>query len=182
MNDTSTGNGTHGLMAEFETPDELLAAAQKTYGEGYRRLDAYSPLPVHGLGAAIGFPQTNIAVISFICGVIGGLAGFALQYWVHMIEYPINIGGRPHFSGPMFIPVTFETTILFAAVGTVVALIVLNRLPQPYHPVFNVPEFERASQDRFFLCVESTDPQYETEGTRSFLQSLGPVKVSEVEA
>jgi hypothetical protein len=182
MNDTSTGHGAHGLMAEFETPDNQLAAAHKTYGAGYRQMDAYSPLPVHGLAAAIGFAQTNLAVISFVCGVIGCVAGFGLQYFVHMIDYPINIGGRPHLSSLMFIPVTFETTILFAALGTVVGMILLNRLPQPYHPVFNVPEFERASQDRFFLCIESSDPQYSKQGTTSFLQSLDPVNVSEVEA
>lgn len=182
MNDSSTGPGAHGLMAEFETPDDLLAAAHKTYGDGYRQMDAYSPLPIHGLAAAIGFKQTNLAVISFICGVIGAIAGFGLQYYVHIIDYPINIGGRPHLSSLMFIPVTFETTILFAALGTVIGLIALNRLPQPYHPVFNVPEFERASQDRFFLCIESGDPKYDAQGTRSFLQGLDPVNVSEVEA
>ncbi|MEE2658152.1 MAG: DUF3341 domain-containing protein [Candidatus Latescibacterota bacterium] len=171
----------YGLMAEFEEPEDLLSAARRTFSEGYRKIDAFSPLPIHGLAAAIGFPQTNIGVLTFIYGVIGGLTGYFLQYWVHVIDYPINIGGRPHHTGPMFIPVTFEMTILFAAVGTVISLLALNRLPQPYHPVFNAPGFERASQDRFFLCIEADDPQYDASGTRSFLQSLDPVNVAEVE-
>ena len=171
----------HGLMAEFERPEELLAAAKKAYAEGYRRMDAYSPLPIHGLAAAIGFTRTNLPIGTFLCGLLGGLCGYGLQYWVHVIDYPINIGGRPMHSGPMFIPVTFELTILFAAIGTVVGLILLNRLPQPHHPVFNVPAFERASQDRFFLCIESSDGRYEATSTRTFLEGLGAVEVSEVQ-
>lgn len=180
MNESTPAS--HGLMAEFETPEDLLDAARRTYAEGFRRIDAYSPLPIHGLAAAIGFPQTNLPIATFVCGLIGALTGYGLQYWVHVIDYPINIGGRPFHSGVMFIPVTFEMTILFAAIGTVVGLMLLNRLPQPYHPVFNVPSFERASQDRFFLCVETEDPQYDGATTRTFLQSLNPVEVTEVAA
>ena len=172
----------HGLLAEFEQPDDLLAAARRTYAEGYRRLDAYSPLPIHGLAAAIGFPQTNLPIATFVCGLIGGLCGYGLQYWVHVVEYPINVGGRPFHSGPMFIPVTFELTILFAALGTVFGLMLLNRSPEPYHPLFNVPSFARASQDRFFLCIEASDPHYDVATTRAFLQGLGAVAVSEVDA
>lgn len=179
MNKTETA---HGLMAEFEKPEDLLDAARRTYAEGYRNIDAYSPLPVHGLGAAIGFTHTNLPIATFICGVVGAICGYGLQYWVHVIDFPINIGGRPMHSGLMFIPVTFELTILFAAVGTLVGLFWLNGLPQPYHPVFNVPAFARASQDRFFLCVESEDAKYHTATTRSFLQSLDPIEVTEVEA
>ncbi|MCY3739233.1 MAG: DUF3341 domain-containing protein [Gemmatimonadaceae bacterium] len=180
MNDPAPA-GAHGLMAEFERPEDLLAAAKKAYAEGYRRMDAYSPLPIHGLAAAIGFPRTNLPIATFLCGLLGGLCGYGLQYWVHVIDYPINIGGRPMHSGPMFIPVTFELTILFAAIGTVVGLILLNRLPQPHHPVFNVPAFERASQDRFFLCIESEDDRYDAGSTRTFLEGVGAVEVSEVQ-
>ena len=180
MNDPAPA-AAHGLMAEFERPEDLLAAAKKAYAEGYRRMDAYSPLPIHGLAAAIGFPRTNLPIGTFLCGLLGGLCGYGLQYWVHVIDYPINIGGRPMHSGPMFIPVTFELTILFAAIGTVVGLILLNRLPQPHHPVFNVPAFERASQDRFFLCIESEDDRYDAGSTRTFLEGLGAVEVSEVQ-
>lgn len=180
MNDPATA-GAHGLMAEFERPEDLLAAAKKAYAEGYRRMDAYSPLPIHGLAAAIGFRRTNLPIGTFLCGLLGGLCGYGLQYWVHVIDYPINIGGRPMHSGPMFIPVTFELTILFAAIGTVVGLILLNRLPQPHHPVFNVPAFERASQDRFFLCIETEDDRYDEGSTRTFLEGVGAVEVSEVQ-
>ena len=173
---------THGLMVEFEKPEELLEAAQRTYAEGYRKIDAYSPLPIHGLGAAIGFTHTNLPIATFVCGVIGAICGYGLQYWVHVIEYPINIAGRPFHSGPMFIPVTFELTILFAALGTLIGLFLLNGLPQPYHPVFNVPAFARASLDRFFLCIEAEDPNYDTATTRAFLQGLGGLDVTEVEA
>ena len=176
-----TDTSPHGLMAEFEKPEELLEAAEKTYGAGYRSIDAFSPLPIHGLAAAIGFKRTNLPLVTFLCGLVGALCGYSLQYWVHVIDYPINIGGRPLHSGPTFIPVTFEVTILFAALGTFFGLWLSNKLPMPYHPVFNVPEFKRASQDRFFLCIESADPLFDDEATRSFLQSLDPVKVSDVE-
>ena len=171
----------YGLMAEFETPEDLLDAAKKTYSAGFRRMDAFSPVPIHGLAAAIGFHRTNLPVLTFVCGLLGAVCGYGLQYWVHVIDYPINIGGRPLHSGPSFIPVTFELTILFAGIGTFVGLWIANRLPMPYHPVFNVPEFARASQDRFFLCIESEDPMFDAEETRAFLQSLTPVNISNVD-
>ena len=170
-----------GLMAEFEAPEDLLSAAKQAYKAGYRKLDAYSPLPIHGLGAAIGFPKTNLGYVTFICGLLGGICGYSLQYWIHVIDYPINIAGRPLHSGPSFIPVAFEMTILFAAFGTFLGLLIANRLPTPYHPVFNVPSFERASQDRFFLCIEAEDPQFDSAETRRFLEGLNPQEVSQVE-
>jgi hypothetical protein len=172
---------TYGLMAEFESPEDLLDAARRTYGEGFRKIDAFSPFPIHGLAAAIGFVRTNLPILTFLCGVTGGLCGYGLQYWVHVIDFPLNIGGRPLHSGPAFIPVTFELTILFAAVGTFLGLWVRNKLPMPYHPVFNVASFAKASSDGFFLCIESTDPKFDAGETRSFLQSLNPVEVSDVD-
>ncbi len=179
--DHPTVSSTYGLMAEFENPEDLLAAAHKTHSAGFRRIDAFSPVPVHGLAAAIGFHRTNLPVLTFVCGLLGAVCGYGLQYWIHVIDYPINVGGRPLHSGPSFIPVTFELTILFAGIGTFLGLWIANRLPMPYHPVFNVPEFARATQDRFFLCIESTDPQFDAAETRSFLQSLNPVKISNVD-
>ena len=179
MNETESD--TYGLMAEFETPEDLLEAAKRTYGKGYRTLDAFSPLPIHGLAAAIGFHGTNLPILTFILALVGAIVGYGMQYWIHVIDFPLNIGGRPLHSGPMFIPVTFEMTILFAAVGTVVAMMIRNGLPMPYHPVFYVAKFERASQDGFFLCIESADPLFDVEGTTSFLQDLNPVEVSTVE-
>ena len=177
----NTATMAYGLMAEFETPEDLLGAARRTHAEGFREVDAFSPFPIHGLAAAIGFRRTNLPIVTFVCGLAGAICGYALQYWIHVIDYPINIGGRPLHSGPSFIPVTFEVTILFAALGTFLGLWLRNKLPMPYHPVFNVPRFAKASQDGFFLCIESTDPQFDAEKTRTFLQSLNPIEVSEVE-
>ena len=176
-----TGPASFGLMAEFKKPEDLLAATRRAFSEGYRKMDAYAPLPIHGLAAALGFERTNLPVFTFVCGLIGAISGYGLQYWVHVIDYPMNIGGRPMHSGPMFIPVMFELTILFAAAGTFFGLWIRNRLPMPYHPVFNVAGFERASQDGFFLCVESGDPLFDADKTRAFLQGLKPLEVSTVD-
>ncbi len=170
----------YGLMAEFENPETLLAAAQRASAEGYRRMDAYTPLPVEGLAEALGFHETRVPLIVLIGGLLGGLTGFALQYWIAAIDYPINVGGRPLNSWPAFIPVTFELTILFAALFAVFGLLALCGLPMPYHPVFNVPRFELASRNRFFLCIEARDPRFDRETTRRFLEALGPRGVYDV--
>ena len=171
----------YGLLAEFERPEDLLAAAESASEAGYSKMDAYSPLPIHGLAAAVGFPRTNLSYIVFACGVLGAIAGYSLQYWIHVIDYPLNIGGRPLHGGPSFIPVTFELTILFAALGAVFGMLGLNKLPMPYHPVFNAPNFDRASQDRFFLCIEAEDPQFDLAKTHAFLEGLNPQEVTQVE-
>ncbi len=171
----------YGLLAEFDSPENLLAAARRAYQAGYRKLDAYSPMPIHGLSAAIGFPRTNLPYVVFICGLIGAISGYTLQYWIHVIDFPINIGGRPLHSGPSFIPVTFELTILFAGISAFLGMLIANGLPMPYHPTFNVSSFARASQDGFFLCIEAEDDQFDLESTRSFLESLNPQEVSQVE-
>jgi hypothetical protein len=171
----------YGLMAEFEDPTALVTAARRTYEEGYRRMDAYSPFPIEELSEAIGFHHTKLPVIVFFGGVIGCLAGFGLQYWVSVIEYPVNVGGKPAYSWPAFIPATFETTILFAALAAVLGMLALNGLPEPYHPVFNVGRFALATRNRFFLCIEAIDPKFDLEGTRRFLETLTPRNVSEVD-
>ncbi|MCS5643437.1 MAG: DUF3341 domain-containing protein [Dehalococcoidia bacterium] len=170
-----------GLMAEFETPDDLLAAAKATFAAGYRKIDGYSPLPVHGLGDAIGFPRTKLPWLVFCCGILGGIVGYGMCYWISVVDYPLNIAGKPLHSGPMFIPVTFELTILFAALSSAFGMFIANGLPQPYHPVFNVDSFARASQDRFFLSIEADDPQFDLDKTRDFLNGLNPHEVAEVE-
>lgn len=171
---------TYGLLAEFEAPEDLLAAARRAYAEGYRRMDAHSPFPVEGLAEAIGFHRTRLPLLVLIAGLVGAFVGFASQYWATVIDYPLNVGGRPLNSWPSYIPITFEVTILFAALTAVVGMIALNGLPRPYHPVFNVPAFGRASRDRFFLCIEAADPRFDREGTRRFLESLQAREVSEV--
>jgi hypothetical protein len=170
----------YGLMAEFDNPTELVAAANAARLDGYRRMDAYSPIPIEELHEALGFHHTRLPLIVLLGGIFGGLGGYVLQYWTQVIAYPLNIGGRPFHSWPSFIPVTFETTILGAALSAVFGMLALNGLPMPYHPVFNAPRFALASRNRFFLCIEARDPRFELEATYRFLESLNPRGVSEV--
>lgn len=170
-----------GLMAEFETPGEVLAAARRAKEAGYREMDAYSPFPVEGLVEAIGVRPTRIPLMVLLGGIVGGLGGFFMQYYAAVIGYPLNIGGRPLDSWPAFIPITFELTILVGGLTGVIGMLFRNGLPRPYHPVFNVDKFDRASRDRFFLCIEATDPKFDRAGAEKFLRSLKPVEVSEVE-
>lgn len=176
----ATKSDVYGLLAEFDDADKLLAATERTREAGYRRIDAYSPFPVDGLAEALGFTNTRISWIVLIGGILGGLAGFGLQYYVAVIAMPLNVGGKPFNSWPSFIPVTFEATILGAALAGVIGLLLLNKLPMPYHPVFNIDKFARASQDGFFLCIETGDPQFDMEKTKTFMQSLGPREVYDV--
>ncbi|HWP45415.1 MAG TPA: DUF3341 domain-containing protein [Blastocatellia bacterium] len=171
----------YGLMAEFDSPTAIVAAARRAYEAGYRKMDAYTPIPIEELTEAIGFKHTKLPLIVLIGGLIGAAGGYALQYWASSIAYPINVGGRPLHSWPAFIPVTFETTILCAALFAVFGMLALNGLPQPYHPVFNTPRFELASRNTFFLCIESSDPKFDLEKTRDFLLSLDPREVTDVE-
>jgi hypothetical protein len=170
----------HGLMAEFDDPSALVAATDRAHREGYRQMDAYSPFPIEELHEALGAPHTRLPLIVLIGGLIGGLGGYGLQYWVSTIAYPLNVGGKPFHSWPAFIPVTFECTILVAALFAVFGMLALNGLPMPYHPVFNVPRFALASRNRFFLCIEARDPKFELEGTRRFLETLEPKEVTTV--
>ncbi len=170
----------YGLMAEFEDPTSLVQATHKAYHEGYRCMDAYSPYPIEELHEALGSHHTRLPLIVLIGGIIGCIGGYLLQYWVSAIAYPVNIGGKPLHSWPAFIPVTFECTILVAALSCVLGMLALNGLPQPYHPVFNVPRFALASRNRFFLCIESQDPKFDINGTRHFLETLSPREVTTV--
>jgi hypothetical protein len=170
----------HGLMAEFESPSGLVEAATKARLAGYRKMDAYSPIPIEELNEALGLKRTRLPLLVLIGGILGGTAGFSLEAWSSAIAYPMNVGGRPLISWPQFIPVTFETTVLGAALTAFFGMWALNKLPQPYHPVFNVEAFSRASTDRFFLVIEASDPRFERTATGQFLENLHPVGVSEV--
>ncbi|MDA0709786.1 MAG: DUF3341 domain-containing protein [bacterium] len=172
----------YGLMAEFEDPDDLLHAAQGAHAAGYRIMDAFSPMPIHDLSESLGYSKHRVPFFVLLGGILGACTGFGFQYWVSAIDYPLNIAGRPFLSWPMFIPVTFEMGILFAALGAALSMLILNGLPQPYHPLFNSKEFESASGDGFFLCIESEDPKFELSETRSFLEGLHAKKVVEVES
>lgn len=171
----------YGVMAEFENPTDLVAAARKVYSLGYRRINGYSPYPIEELSEAIGFTHTSLPLIVFIGGVVGGLAGFFMQYWIEVIDYPLNVGGKPYNSWPAFIPITFEMTVLFAAFSAVLGMLVLNKLPQPYHPVFNVPNFAMATRDRFFLAIEANDAKFKHEEVVELLKSLNAIEVNDVE-
>ena len=170
----------YGLMAEFEDPTSLVTATERAHREGYRRMDAYSPFPIEELHHALGSKPTRLPRIVLIGGLVGCIGGYTLEYWSSVIAYPLNIGGKPLHSWPAFIPVTFECTILAAALSCVLGMLALNGLPMPYHPVFNVPRFALASRNRFFLCIESTDPKFDIDATRHFLDSLNPREVSAV--
>ena len=181
MQISETAAPVYGLLAEFDDPSQLVAAARRAHQEGYRRMDAHSPYPIEELHEALGSPPTRLPLIVLLGGLGGGLGGFLLCYWVSVVAFPLNIGGRPLNSWPAFIPVTFETTILLAALSAVVGMIVLNGLPMPYHPVFNAPRFAAASRNRFFLCIEASDGRFDLEGTRRFLETLGPQEVVALE-
>lgn len=169
----------YGLIAEFDNPTDLVAAAQRTHDYGYTKTDAYSPFPIHELDEAMGI-RNRLPVLVLCGGIAGGIGGYLLQYWTSVIDYPIYIGGRPLHSWPSFIPVTFETTVLLAALTAVFGMLALNGLPMPYHPIFNVPRFALASRDRFFLCIEATDPKFDHQATWRFLETLKPRSISEV--
>ena len=170
----------YGVMAEFESPTALVNAARAAREKGYRKLDAYSPFPIEELTEVLHLHKNKLPLIVLIGGILGGLTGYLMQYYVTVVYFPINVAGRPLHSWPAYIIITFEMTILFAAVSAVLGLLGLCGLPMPYHPTFNVPRFALASRNRFFLCIESTDPLFDHDGTCRFLETLEPREVSEV--
>jgi hypothetical protein len=171
----------YGLLAEFNNPDDLVTATRRARAAGYRKMDAYTPFPVEELTEALELGRTWVPTIVLIGGIVGAALGYSLQYYIAVIDYPVNIGGRPLHSWPAFIPVTFETTVLVAGLFAVLGMLALNGLPMPYHPVFNVPAFSLASHDRFFLCIEAGDPKFNLEETRRLIEGMNPRGVYEVE-
>jgi hypothetical protein len=170
----------YGIIAEFLSPEAVVHAAGRAHEFGYRHMDAYSPLPVEGLAEAIGFHKNRMAPVVLFGGLIGGVAGYLMQWYSAVVHYPINVGGRPFHSWPSFIPITFEMTILCAAFAAVFGMLGLNGLPRPHHPVFNVPSFALASRSRFFLCIQAKDPLFDRKATREFLETLQPREVNDV--
>ncbi len=179
---TNTENILHGLIAEFDSPKELTEAAKKAYAAGYRTMEAYSPFPIHHLHEHLGITKTRIPLAVLIGGITGCSTGLFMQWFASAVNYPLNIGGRPFFSWPSFIPICFELTVLFAAFSAFLSMLTSNGFPRPYHPVFNAKNFERATKDGFFLCVAAEDKIFELEKTRSLLKSFNPKEVSEVYA
>jgi hypothetical protein len=170
----------YGVMAEFEKPDAVLEATRQARQHGYTHMDAYSPYPVEGLARELGMRHTGIPFVVLMAGLVGAAVGFFMQWYTMAVDYPFNIGGRPHNSWPVFIPITFEVMVLVAGFSALLGMLLLNGLPRPYHPVFNVPRFTEASQDRFFLCIEATDPKFDREATKQFLAALGPSGIMDV--
>jgi hypothetical protein len=164
----------HGLMAEFLTAEAILDAARRAWQAGYREMDAYSPYPVEGLAAGLGMKRTLVPSLVFFGGLAGGTTGFIMQYYSMAVDYPLNVGGRPYNSWPVFIPIAFEVLVLVASLSAFLGMLLLNGLPRPHHPVFNVPGFARSSQDRFFLCIEAADPKFDRQETTRFLLGLSP--------
>jgi hypothetical protein len=171
----------YGIIAEFEDAGQVIAAARRAHEAGYRRMDAYTPFPVEGLSDALGHRDIAVPMIMLAGGVLGAIGGFGFLWWTMAVDYPVNIGGRPLLSWPSFIPITFECTVLLSALSGVIGMFLLNGLPQPYHPVFDAPDFAKATSSGFFLCIESTDPHFDREETRRFMETLGAEQVSEVE-
>lgn len=174
------GTPMHGVMAEYQDEHEIVHAAQRMYDLGYRKMDGYSPIPVHGLDDAIGRRRTKLPILVLCAGLAGAFGGFFMLWFSSTIHYPLNVGGRPYNSWPMFIPITFECTILCASLTAVFGMLGLNGLPQPYHPTFNVPDFIRASSNGFFLCVESTDPKFDPAAVKADFESTHAKAVHEV--
>ena len=169
-----------GVMAEFDTPQALAAATRAAYTAGYRHMDAYTPYPVEDVMDALHLHTNAVPPIVFGGGLLGGLGGFSLQYWLSTSAYPLNVGGRPFNTWPPWVPVTFECTILIASLSAVVGMLLLNGLPLLYHPVFNAPHFARASIDGFFLCIEHTDPRFDAVAVRTFLEGQDAREVTDV--
>ena len=170
----------YGLLAEFDEPQELLEAVRLARARGYRCMEAYTPFPIEEISEAIGTRRLWIPLIVLVGGITGGLGGFFMQYYAAALHYPLNIGGRPLWSWPAFIPITFELTVLVAALSGAFGMLAINRLPQPYHPVFNVERFRQATQSQFFLCIESADPKFNREETRRFMEDLHAREVYDV--
>jgi hypothetical protein len=173
---------TYALVAEFDSAEALLAAAEAARVAGFKKMDAYSPFPIHGLSDAIGFKSNAVPFAVLGGGLLGGLTGYSLQYYVHVLDYPMNVGGRPLVSLPAMVPITFELTILFSGLTAFFSMIALNRLPKPYHSIFNTPGFERATQDRFFLAIEAKDKNFDPQRTHEFMRGLNPLSLNEVHA
>ena len=170
----------YGIMAEFDTATELVDAANKMREAGYTKTDAFSPFPLHEIDEALGIKRSILPVLVFCGGILGCISGFSLAIFIHYIDYPLNIGGRPYISIPSFVPPAFELTILLAGFTAVFGMLFLNGLPRPYHPVFNVPRFALATREKFFLIIESKDPKFEYDDARNFMESLGPQEVFDV--
>jgi hypothetical protein len=174
--------GTYGLLAEFDTPTELVRAAEAAHHHGYRRMDCYTPYPVEEAAEAIGFHHDNVSLVCLVGGLLGLATMFSLETWISVWAYPLNVAGRPYFSWVAFVIPAYEWTILFAGLSAAFGMLAMNGLPTLYHPIFNAPNFRQgASTDKFFLCLEAADPRFSLDESRAFLSGFEPVSIVEVE-
>ena len=174
--------GTYGLLAEFDTPGDLVRAARQSHQDGWRRLDCYTPYPIEEVAEAIEFHRNKVPLVTLIGGLMGLAAMFLLETWISTVAFPLNIGGRPTYSWPAFVVPAYEWTILWAGLSAAFGMMALNKLPALYHPLFNAPNFRNgATTDKFFLCLEALDPKFDLVETRAYLNGFAPVSVVEVE-
>ena len=178
--ETDAAEKIHGVIAEFDDQEALLHAAREAYARGYRKMDAYSPYPIEGLASVIGVKKNRVSLCCLIGGLIGGGGGYFMEWYAMAKDYPLNVGGRPFNSVPAFIPITFELTVLCGALATIIGMLALNGLPRPHHPIFFARDFQRASVDRFFLCIEAGDKLFNRDAVTRFLREQNAVNVSEV--
>jgi hypothetical protein len=176
----SANENIYGLVAEFSGSEEILSAAKHAYEFGFRKMDAFTPFPIDGLAETLGRKKPLIPLIVLLAAICGGIGGYFMQWYAMAVDYPLNVGGRPLNSWPMFVPITFELTILSGALAAIIAMLALNKLPEPHHPIFDALHFDRASTDKFFLCIEADDPKFDLIATRRFLETLKPEFISEV--
>lgn len=169
------------MLARFETPGALLKAAEKTHGAGIEKFDIHSPFPIHGMDQAMGLKRSPLGYIIGVMGVIGLIGGLGLQWWTSTVDYPLVISGKPFFSFQAYIPITFALTVLFAAFGAVFGMLALNKLPQLYHTLFNSKQFERVTDDGFFVSIEADADDFDEYETKTFLESLGGMDIEMVE-
>lgn len=171
----------YGIVAEFDTPEEIMEAARSATAEGYTRTEAYTPFAVEGLDEELGMKPTRLGWVMLLAGATALVLGFFMQWYANVVHYPLNIGGRPYNAWPNFIVITFEVTVLISSFTVGLVMLIRNGLPRLYHPIFNAPNFENVTRDKFFLCIEAKDPRFDPDSTRRFLESLRPTRVSEVE-
>jgi len=171
-----------GIMAEFESPHLLVKAAQAAHAAGLTLIEAYTPFPVPEVEEAMRLPRSPIARFVFVAGLTGAMFAYALQYWIAVLNYPIDVGGTPAHSGPAFIPITFELTVLFGSITAFICLFAFTGLPRLWHPVFEVRGFESATIDRFWLGVDGRDPRYDAAATQRLLVDAGALRVVPLEA
>ena len=171
----------YGAVAEFATPDALLEAARRMRENGYTKMDACTPFPVHGIDRALGIPHSRLGYIVFAGGLTGFVAGILLQWWTGAVDYPLLVGGKPLFAFEPSIPIIFELTVLLSAFAAVGGMLALNRLPRLHHPLFELEAFHRVTNDRFFLAVEAADPKFRPDETKALLESLGAESAALVE-